>query len=146
MPELTVATDVAVEPERAWAALTDWTRQREWMLGTTVRVTQGNGQAVGDQLHAVTGLRRLGLVDRMVITGWEPPRVCDVLHTGRVVRGPGRFIVEPAGTGSRVTWTEELDLPLGVVGRVGWPLVRPLARWGLQRSLERFARWARTYR
>lgn len=145
MPELTVQVDTDVPPEQAWAALTDWARQGEWMLGTTVRASRGDGHAVGDELHAVTGIGRVGMVDRMQITRWDPPRVCEVLHTGRVVRGPGTFAVEPLGTGSRVIWREDLDLPLGAVGRAGWPLVRPAARWGLQRSLERFARWARSY-
>lgn len=145
MPDLTVTTDVEAAPEQAWAALTDWPRQREWMLGTTVRPSVGDGHAVGDELHAVTGLGRFGLPDRMRITRWDPPRACHVLHLGRIVRGPGVFAVEPRGAGSRVVWSEELDLPLGVLGRLGWPLVRPLARWGLQRSLDRFARWAPNY-
>lgn len=145
MPELTVHVDVPAPPEQAWAAMTDWARQREWMLGTSVQPTAGTGQAVGDQLRAVTGVGRVGLVDRMRITRWDPPRVCEVLHQGRIVRGPGTFAVEPRGTGSRVVWSEDLDLPLGAVGRLGWPLVRPFARWGLQRSLHRFARWAPAY-
>jgi hypothetical protein len=39
-----------------------------------------------------------------------------------------------------MTWAEELDLPWGVVGRLGWPLVAPLAKAGLQASLRRLAR------
>lgn len=145
MAELTVRVDVDAPPEQAWAALTDWVRQREWMLGTTVAPTLGAGDAVGDQLRAVTGIGRVGMVDRMRITHWDPPRVCEVLHVGRIVRGPGIFAVEPRGAASRVVWSEQFDLPLGVLGRAGWPLVRPFARWGLQRSLQRFARWAPAY-
>lgn len=145
MAELTVSVDVDAPVGRVWAALVDWPRQGEWMLGTTVRPTIGTGTAVGDELEAVTGIGRVGMLDRMRITRWDPPYRCEVLHTGRVVRGPGVFAVRERGTGSTVVWTEELDLPLGRLGRIGWPIVRPAARWGLQRSLQRFARWAGRY-
>lgn len=145
MPELRVHVEVDASPEQSWRALTDWARQGEWMLGTTVQATAGTGHAVGDELRALTGIGRIGMVDRMRITRWDPPRVCEVLHQGRIVRGPGTFAVEPHETGSRVIWAEDLDLPLGALGRLGWPLVRPFARWGLQRSLHRFARWAPAY-
>ena len=145
MPDLTVSVDVDAPVEQVWAALVDWPRQGEWMLATTVRPTVGTGTAVGDELEALTGIGRVGMLDRMRITRWDPPYRCEVLHTGRVVRGPGIFAVRPHGGGSTVVWTEELDLPLGRLGRLGWPIVRPVARWGLQRSLQRFARWAERY-
>jgi hypothetical protein len=36
-------------------------------------------------------------------------------------------------------WSEQLELPLGAVGRLGWPVVRPLFLAGVRRSLDRFA-------
>lgn len=133
--------DVDAPAEQTWRAAVDWERQGEWVLGTTVRATAQGGVGVGGGLEAFTGVGRLGFLDTMVITVWEPPRRCEVLHTGRVVRGTGVFSVEerPAGR-SRFVWEEVLELPLGVVGRLGWPLVRPLFRAGVQRSLRRFAR------
>ncbi len=145
MPELSVSADVDAPAERVWAALTDWGRQGEWMLGTTVRATVGQGRQVGDEMEAFSGIGRVGFLDRMRITRWDPPWVCEVLHEGRIVRGPGTFAVEAHGSGSVVIWAEDLDLPLGALGRLGWPLVRPFARWGLHRSLQRFARWAPAY-
>jgi hypothetical protein len=65
-----------------------------------------------------------------------------VRHSGRVVLGTGVFEVVPAGAGSEFRWTERLDLPLGVAGRWGWRLVRPLAQRGMGVSLRRFARFA----
>jgi hypothetical protein len=79
----------------------------------------------------------------MVITAWDPPRRVEVRHTGRVVRGEGVFEVRPRGTaGSTFVWTELLDLPLGALGRAGWPLVRPVMVAGVRLSLRRFARFA----
>lgn len=151
MPELTETVDVDAPAERVWAALTDWARQGEWMLATTVRTLGGPAQEVGGRLAARTGIplpggRRLGVLDRMVITRWEPPFRVDVRHLGRVVRGSGIFQVGERNSGSTFVWTEELDLPLGALGRLGWPLVRPLMRAGVRLSLRRFAAFARDHR
>jgi carbon monoxide dehydrogenase subunit G len=150
MPELTETIDVDAPPERVWAALTDWVRQGEWMLATDVRTVDGTAQEVGGRLAARTGVpvpggRRLGVLDTMLITRWEPPRRVDVRHTGRVVRGTGVFEVRPRGELSTFVWTEVLDLPLGGLGRLGWPVVRPAMRAGVRLSLRRFAEFARTH-
>ena len=137
---LTVTVDAPVE--QTWAGATDWAGQGQWMLGTTVRPTTQGGQGVGGGIEAFTGVGRLGVLDRMEITLWDPPRRCHVRHRGRVVRGTGAFEVEPRANGrSAFVWREDLELPLGVLGRLGWPLVRPVFAYGVQLSLRRFARW-----
>ena len=139
---LVLTVDVDAPVERTWAGATDWAGQGEWMLGTRVRPTAQGGQGVGGGIEAFTGVGPLGFLDRMSITLWEPPRRCHVLHLGRVVRGTGAFEVEPLpGDRSRFVWREDLDLPLGLLGRLGWPLVRPVFAAGVQLSLRRFARW-----
>lgn len=138
-----IAVDVIIDapPPVVWAAVTDWPRQSEWMLGTTVRSTDRDGIGVGGGLAAFTGIGRVGFLDTMVITEWNPPRRCVVLHTGRVVKGLGIFeVLALPGDRSRFVWAEELDVPLGLVGRVGWPIVRPGFAWGVQRSLNKLAR------
>ena len=155
MPDLVEQIDVDAAPEQVWAALVDWDRQGEWMLLTDVRTVDGDGQGVGGRLAAVTGLRlpgrllggrRIGVLDTMLITAWEFPRRVDVRHTGRVVRGTGTFEVRPrADGGSTFVWTEGLDLPLGALGRAGWPLLRPVMAAGVRLSLRRFAAYARAH-
>lgn len=144
MPELVERVEVAAPPERVWSALTDWTRQGEWMLATDVETVGGPAQGVGGRLAARTGLPlpgrpRLGFLDTIVITSWDPPRRVEVLHTGRLVRGPGIFEVVPRGGHSTFVMTERLDLPFGVLGQIGWVVVRPIARLGIRWSLRRFA-------
>ncbi len=135
-----VAADVVVAapPEAVWAAVTDWGRQSEWMLGTRVRVVGGSGEGVGARLEAFTGVGRAGFLDTMVVTEWDPPRRAVVLHTGRVVRGTGLFevFVLPGGR-SRFVWSEDLELPLGLLGRLGFPVVRPAFLAGVRASLAR---------
>jgi len=138
-----VSVDVVVDapPDVVWAAVVDWERQSDWMLGTTVRGTSAGGAGLGGGIEAFTGVGRLGFLDTMVITEWEPPWRCGVRHTGRVVRGTGLFEVLPLpGDRSRFVWSEDLDLPLGAVGRAGWPLARAALVAGVRASLRRFAR------
>ncbi len=140
-----VVVDVVVDAPAAavWAAITDWERQSEWMLGTTVRSTgrggDGAGHGVGAGIEAFTGVGRLGFLDTMVITLWDPPRRCEVLHTGRVVRGTGVFeVLELPENRSRLVWSEQLVL--GRMTRLGFPVVAPLFKAGVASSLRALAR------
>ncbi|HJT03633.1 MAG TPA: SRPBCC family protein [Pseudonocardiaceae bacterium] len=144
---LTERVDVDALPETVFAAATDWERQHEWMLGTTVRVCRGDGHSIGSEVQAVTGIAGIGVADRMQITVWDAPSRCEMRHLGRVVRGIGIFAVRPRGRDAATfEWTEQLELPLGTLGQWGWPLIRPLFSWGLRLSLDRFAAFCRTYR
>jgi carbon monoxide dehydrogenase subunit G len=149
VPELIVTMDVEAPPQQVWLALGDWERQGEWMPLTDVRVVAGDPQGVGGRIEARTGLlvggRRVGLLDTMEITGWHPPHRIEVRHTGRVVRGPGIFQVRPRNAGATVVWTEQLDLPLGVLGRAAWPLLKPVAAFLWTLTLSRFRDFARHY-
>ncbi len=140
---LVLHVDVDAPVEQTWLACVDWDAQGDWMLGTAVRATYQDGVGVGGRIEAYSGRRPFGFLDTMVITRWDPPYRCDVVHTGRVVRGTGTFEVQPRGeAGSRFVWREDLDLPLGLLGRVGWVVVRPFFAYGVRLSLQRFARYA----
>lgn len=135
MTRLDLRVDVDAPAETTWAALTDWARQGEWMLGTTVRVTSGDGASEGSGLEAFTGIGPLGFTDTMRITAWEPPSRCAVEHTGRLVRGTGEFRVVPRGDArSELVWSEDIALPLNLA-------FAPGVLW----SLRRFAAFAREY-
>jgi hypothetical protein len=141
--DVRVARRVTVPADVAWHVLTDWPAQGSWMPLTRVRIVgPGNGHEVGARLEAWTGVGRAGFLDTMIVTAWEPPRRCEVLHTGRLVRGPGIVAVRALDAEAcEVVWEEQLDLPFGLVGRVGWPVVRPLVGGGLGYALRRFARY-----
>jgi uncharacterized protein YndB with AHSA1/START domain len=127
------AGHVPAPPERVFALVTDWRRQREWMFMTDAREV-GEGR-----VEAYTGLRPFGFLDTMTISRWEPPGLVCMEHTGRLVRGTGVIRVKPEGDGSRVIWAEALDLPFGVLGRAMWPLVRPVGAAFARHSLKRLA-------
>lgn len=147
MPELALSVDIDAPAQAVWDAVVDWDTQGEWMLATTVRGTVHEGRGVGGQLEAFTGVWRIGFLDTMTITTWDPPRRCLVVHTGKVVRGTGAFEVEELGPGrSRFRWSEQVDLPLGLLGRIGWVFTKPLVAAGLRYSLRRLARKLSTAR
>ena len=134
--------DVIVESPvpTVFDAFTQWSEQGLWMMGTKVEIRRGDGQSVDSELAAWTGLGPAGFWDTMTITRWEPPYRVDVLHTGAVVRGTGTMeVVALPGNRSRFVWSEDLRLPLGALGRLGWPIARPAFLAGVKRSLMAFA-------
>ncbi|WP_018655621.1 SRPBCC family protein [Actinomadura flavalba] len=129
----------AASAAHVFDVLTDWPRHREWMPFTKAE----GGHGVGADITGWTGIGPLRFSDTMVITDWRPGERVEVRHTGRLVRGSAWFAVEPLpGGGSRVVWTEKLDLPLGVLGRAGWVVVRPVTRVFMGFGLRRLARLA----
>ena len=123
-----VALDVIIDApvDRVFAAFSQWEQQGLWMLGTRVEVRVGDGHSVGSELAAWSGAGPLGFWDTMTITRWEPPYRVDVDHTGAVVRGTGTM--------------EVIALPMGALGRAGWPLAKPAFLAGVRRSLQQFGR------
>jgi hypothetical protein len=138
---LRVRVEVAAPAAVVFEAASDWVGQSEWVALTTVRVRHGDGRSVGSVVDAFTGVGRVGFLDTMRVVRWDPPRRVDVVHVGRVVRGPGSFVVEELSDRRAVmVWQEWLHLPGGALGRLAWPLVRWAAAIGLRGSLRTFRR------
>ena len=98
--------------QKVWDALADWESQSEWMLQTTVEVTSEIRSGVGTSIAAFTGIGKFGVMDYMTVTAWNPPTVCDVVHTGKMIKGTGRFeltAITPNTT--RFDWSEEVLAP-----------------------------------
>lgn len=129
---LRLEVEIAAPAAVVWHEVTDWEKQGEWIPHTKVlRETGVPTDRVGGRIRAWSGLGPLGFWDTMTITGMtrdaDGGGVCEVLHTGRVVRGEGVFAVEALGPDrSRFVWSEILVLPAGRVGALGWAVARPL--------------------
>jgi len=136
------SVDLSVDPATAFASMVDLPSQERWIIATTLYPIDGSVSIpqVGSRMAAFTGLGSIGFLDTMMVTVYDPPWRWITQHEGEFVRGVGIFEVQQTPGGSRVTWAEELDLPFGVLGRLGWPLIRPIARIGLQASLRRMAK------
>jgi Polyketide cyclase / dehydrase and lipid transport len=154
-----------LEPQAAWDVVMDWERQSRWMLLTRVWATEQGGAGVGGGVAARTSVGGLGFTDDMVITRWDPPRECTVKHLGKLVRGTGTFTITPTSTtpgstthpartastgsiasttpgagGCTFTWAEDVVPPLGRLGVLGWPVVRPAFEAMMRVSLRRLVR------
>ena len=131
--------EVAAPATVVWDFVTDWPRQGEWVPKTRVE-TVDDAASLGGRFRAWTGLRAVGFWDPMTITAWERSPDgggrCEVLHTGRVVRGEGEFVVVALGQArSRFVWAELVVVPGGRVGAAGWWAARPVVERLIDRGL-----------
>ena len=122
--------------ERVWASLADWESQGDWMLQTTVEVTSEIREGVGTKIAAFTGIGKVGVMDHMQVTKWEPPYICDVLHTGKIIKGTGRFQLSSIDSETtRFDWSEEILAP-----RALFLLIAPGLYAGVRISLANLSR------
>ncbi|MFI5731986.1 SRPBCC family protein [Kribbella sp. NPDC051587] len=133
--------ELELEQQDAWDVVVDWSRQSRWMLFTRVWATGQDGVGVGGGVAARTSVGGIGFTDDMVITNWDPPHECTVKHLGTIVRGTGTFAVTSTGSaGSVCTWSEDVIPPLGKLGRLAWPVVRPAFELMMKTSLKRLVK------
>lgn len=135
--EFSVDVDIVASPHSVWDTVTAWEQQGAWMPATTVRHLPGPKKAVGERFVARTGVGALAFDDPITVTAWDPPHRCEILHTGRIVRGVGAFWVEPTGAGSRFTWWERIVVPGGPLAPLLWRIGHPLTRAGFGWALHR---------
>jgi hypothetical protein len=126
---------------RAYAAITNWEAQSDWMIGTKVWLSRGDGSSVGSEISAFTGIGKLGFLDTMSITKLAPPNLVEVLHTGKVLRGEGRFeLTAVSENQTRFDWFERVEIPFGYLGLLAWWLIRPGFTLGVWYSLRKLAK------
>ena len=125
--------------ETVWASLADWESQGDWMLQTTVEVSSDIREGVGTTLAAFKKKKKIGVMDHMQVTKWEPPFICDVLHTGKIIKGTGRFQLTAIDAQStRFDWSEEILAP-----RALFLLIAPGLYAGVRLSLANLSRQLR---
>lgn len=147
---LIVARQLDFPAAAVFPALIGLASQSRWIVATTLAEVPGGPRPPypGARMVARTGFGPVSLRDTMRITEFSPPRRWAVEHIGRVVRGTGVFGVLPGNGrtgveragGCRVYWAEEMLLPFGAIGRLGWLMLRPLVRAGIALSLRRLER------
>jgi hypothetical protein len=138
--DLTLSVEINASQQQVFDKVVDWESQGEWMLGTKVKGTKNNGQGLGGEITAWTGFWKIGFNDPMVITQWVEPKIVDVKHLGKIVKGTGSMIVDRIDENkSRFIWSESIILPLGLIGKIGWIFIKPLFASGIKYSLNKFA-------
>lgn len=140
---LRIKISLPCSQERAWQAIANWESQGDWMLQTKVWVTSDIREGVGTSISAFTGplykfypkFPKLGLLDTMVVTKWQPPAICDVVHTGKILKGSGSFLLTPiSDSKTSFDWSETIEC-----SRIKFLLVAPFLWIGVRISLARLS-------
>jgi hypothetical protein len=114
LKEFRVSVKIQASQENVWQRLVHWESQGEWMALTKVSATEKDSldSGVGTRVVAFTGIGKLGIRDSMVVTQWQPPEFCSVLHDGRIIKGIGEFrLVKIGAEKTRFDWYEEIEAP-----------------------------------
>jgi hypothetical protein len=125
--------------------MVDLAAQERWMIGTRLYPVQSDAGCpqVGSRIAAFTGIGGIGVLDTMTVIAYEPPRRWVVAKDGDLLRGTGTMRVTPITGGCRAEWINELTVPFGLLGRLAFLVVRPVAALALRACLSRLARQLR---
>jgi len=136
--------ELGLPPGEAWRRLTAWEDQISWIDdAVSVRVLTSHRGGVGVIVAVRT--RVLGvplLTDRLEVTVWDPPRRLVMAHRS-LVRGVGEWLLQAVGGGTRFTWTEDLALPVPILGELLLLMYRPFMHLLLRSSLSNLKRMVR---
>ena len=133
---IAISLKIKAPIQKVWDSLAQWEKQGEWMLQTKVWVTSEITEGVGTHISAFTGVKKIGILDTMLVTTWQPPHTCDVVHTGKIIKGGGRFHLREVGAETTIfDWSEEVIAP-----RLLFLLIWPALYIGVRISLARFSR------
>ena len=142
--EIKIQIKIKAPIEKVWAAIADWESQGDWMLQTRVWVTSEIRSGVGTSISALTGPLvksgfKFGLLDKMVVTNWQPPYLCEVDHVGKVIKGTGKFELTDLSSkqeaATNFDWSETIKAP-----KVVFLLIYLPTYLGVRISLLRFRR------
>jgi Polyketide cyclase / dehydrase and lipid transport len=133
--------ELGLPPGEAWRRLLAWEHQITWIEdAVSIRVLTSHRGGVGVIVAVRT--RVLGvplLTDHLEVTLWDPPRRLVMAHRG-LVRGVGEWLLQPIGGGTRFTWTEDLALPVPILGELLLLMYRPFMHRQMRSSLSNLKR------
>jgi carbon monoxide dehydrogenase subunit G len=113
-----VSTLIDAPPMVVWEHVRDIASHVGWMEdAVAIRFTSASQAGVGTTFVCDTRVGPLRLTDHMEVTEWEEPRRMGIRHVG-VVKGTGRFSIEPSGSGTLFTWEERLSFPWWLGGEL----------------------------
>jgi uncharacterized membrane protein len=138
--EFTATVIVNAPAPRVFAAFLNWEKQSEWIPFTKVRVVEGDG-GEGSLVEAITALGPAALRDEIRVVKVNAPYEVGVVHTGKVLRGPGSMrCTAMSGDRTQVVLHEWFQLPAGAVGKLAWPVLWPGSKLSFTGALRKFGR------
>ena len=139
-----VSTVLPVSVDRAWDVLLRWEDQPRWMRDAdSVRVLTPHRVGLGVAVAVKTRVLDVPLfTERLEVVGWDPPRRLVIAHRS-FVRGVGTWTLRPDRAGARFGWTEELSLPVPLLGELALLAYRPFMLHLMRGAVRRLARFVR---
>ena len=128
--------NLTAAPDRVWSTIERWEEQSRWIRDAVwVRVLTPEREGVGVRVRVLNRVLLVPLfTEQLEVTGWDPPRRLEMAHRS-FVRGTGIWSLEPEDGETRFTWTEELSLPIPILGELALLVYRPFLRRLMRRSL-----------
>lgn len=123
-------------PEHVWSSIERWEEQSRWIRDAVwVRLLTTQRSGVGARIEVLNRVLHVPLfTEQLEVVGWEPPRRMVMAHRS-FVRGTGTWLLEPVDGSTRFTWTEELSLPIPILGELALLVYGPFLRRLMRRSL-----------
>jgi hypothetical protein len=133
--------ELGLPPGEAWRRVLAWEDQITWIEdAVSVRVLTSHRGGVGVIIAVRTQVLGVPLLtDRLEVTLWDPPRRLVMAHRG-LVRGVGEWLLQPVGGGTRFSWTEDLALPVPILGELLLLMYRPFMNRLMRNSLSNLKR------
>ena len=133
--------DLSAPPERVWSSIERWEEQSRWIRDAVwVRVLTPQRAGVGTRIEVLNRVLHVPLfTEQLEVVGWERPRTMVMAHRS-FVRGTGAWSLEAVDGSTRFTWTEELSLPIPLLGELALLVYRPFLRRLMRRSLANLQR------
>jgi uncharacterized protein YndB with AHSA1/START domain len=121
--------DLPVPPAEAWAVLMDWERQADWMRDADrIDVLTDHREGVGVRIAVRTRVFDVpAFTEVLEVLTWAPPSRLVIAHRS-FVGGTGEWRLDPFGGGARFTWSEDLSLPVPLLGELALRVYRPFMR------------------
>lgn len=154
MSDVTVSIVLDASPATVWSIVEPIEDHVDWMAdAVAIRFETERRRGVGTRFACDTRIGPIRLTDHMEITRWVPAvdpadggastdGAMGVTHTG-IVTGRGVFTLEPTthGDRTRFTWSESLEFPWYLGGRIGEVVAGRLVLGPVwRRNLRRLAR------
>ncbi len=132
MSDVAVSIEISASPQNVWAVVEPVENHVDWMAdAVAIRFESEQERGIGTTFLCDTKIGPIRLTDRMEITEWAPAvdagdgrpatnGAMGVRHSG-IVTGSGVFTIEALAGGARTrfTWSESLEFPWYLGGRIG---------------------------
>lgn len=139
------STLLSVPPKDAWRALLRWEDQARWIRdAVSVRVLSPHREGLGVRIAVKSRVYNIPLfTEELEVTRWEPQHVLEMTHRS-FVRGVGTWALAPEATGARLRWSEDLALPIPVLGELALLVYRPFLRRLMRGALRDLSTYLRS--